>query len=251
MIKCMQKYDALYKQNIPFKVLKFDDAKPFLKKETAPSKSVAVFLMPYSMGTKRGNVSYYAKGRDYHLIARNIADSIGFDVSYRVFSDVSPFDEVSLAAVAGLGMIGENGLLINDIYGSLVFIAEILIDDDFDRYDSITEIRRCEACGRCKNVCPSGNIADKSMCVSHLTQKKGELTVQEERIVKNSGYIWGCDICQCVCPYNKLCDAEPFSLEESDLEGLSNRTFKDKYKDKAFTWRGVKPLLRNIEITKK
>ena len=141
--------------------------------------------------------------------------------------------------------------MINQQYGSFVFIGEILFDDTFDKYDELSEIGDCVGCGRCEKACPASAINDKGKCISHITQKKGTLTEEEETVLKKSGYIWGCDICQAVCPMNKLTDEEPFSLEMGDIAGLSNREFKEKYKDFAFTWRGVKPLQRNLEIIKK
>ena len=234
---------------MPYKVITFTDAKSFLLEgESISAQSVVVFLIPYRAGKEKSNVSYYAKGRDYHLVARDVAQNMRFDAEFKVCCDVSPFKEIDLATACGLGVKGENGLLINETYGSFAFIGEILVDDVFDKYDEVSDIKSCMNCGRCVKACPVS--FEKENCISHITQKKGELTEKEKSFIRESGYIWGCDLCQLVCPMNKLTDEAPFSLVMSDVEGLSNREFKEKYKDSAFTWRGVKPLQRNLEIIK-
>ena len=94
------------------------------------------------------------------------------------------------------------------------------------------------------------------MCVSYLTQKKGELTTEQTDIIKKSGYVWGCDICQNVCPMNKDAQkSEVFefihdTVEELTDEGLSNKEFMNKYKDRAFSWRGAGVIRRNIGISR-
>ncbi len=248
----MISYDVLKKLNVPYKVITFTDAKNFLfEGESVSAQSVVVFLIPYTAGSEKGNVSYYAKGKDYHKRAKDVAQNMPAIGKIRVYADISPFDEKRLAAACGLGVRGKNGLLINDRYGSFVFIGEILVDDVFDKYDEISEIGECLGCGRCEKICPTAGIYDKEKCISHITQKKGVLTSEEENAIRKSGYIWGCDMCQSVCPMNKLTDEEPFSLNMEDIANLSNREFKDKYPNAAFTWRGVKPLIRNLETIKK
>ncbi|MBQ3593184.1 MAG: epoxyqueuosine reductase [Clostridia bacterium] len=248
----MISYDVLKKLNVPCKVVTFTDAKVFLTADVGDTaETVVVFLMPYTVGREKGNVSYYAKGMDYHKRAVDIAQNISEIGKFKVYADVSPFKEIDLAAACGLGVKGKNGLLINEDYGSFVFIGEILLDDTFDKYDEISEIRGCLNCGRCEAVCLANAINDKERCISHITQKKGLLTEEEASLIKKSGYIWGCDMCQSVCPMNKLTDEAPLSLEMGDVADLSNREFKEKYKDFAFTWRGVKPLQRNLEILNK
>ena len=113
--------------------------------------------------------------------------------SFSAFVDNSPIPEVKTAALAGLGVVGENGLLITEEFGSWVFIGEIVTDLFIECEER--EIKSCIKCGKCKKVCPA-----KNECLSAVSQKKGELSSEEERLLKENNIVWGCDICQEVCP---------------------------------------------------
>jgi epoxyqueuosine reductase len=119
----------------------------------------------------------------------------------------------------------------------------------------------CPDCGACRAACPAGALgeggADVSRCLSELTQKKGALTEEETARLRVHPLIWGCDFCQWACPYNAAPAHSPLpefstslvdALENSDLEGLTNRTFRDKYGGRAFAWRGPGPLRRNLGL---
>jgi epoxyqueuosine reductase QueG len=174
-----------------------------------------------------------------------------------IFADIGPSVDRLLAYRAGLGFYGKNKMLINPDFGSYFFIGYILCDIELESDASIE--RECDGCGKCIKACP-GSALDDSFCIekcaSHISQKKGELTQEEIEILKKSSLIFGCDICQRVCPHNNI-TPRPMaeftediisSLSKSDLEGLSNKEFMNKYKDRAFSWRGKKVLERNIDI---
>lgn len=220
--------------------------------------SAAVFLFPYYTGVPCGNLSLYAAVCDYHIVIKKYLTKIGdfVGVPYSCYSDISPYDEVSLAYRAGLGVIGRNGLIINEKYGSYVFIGEIVFNGIY--LDENNELRgNCQQCGLCEKKCPSNAIHCKSRCVSEISQKKGELTAEEMSFLKKGNLIWGCDICSNVCPMNKdiketnipefKSTVKP-SLYKSEIAGLSAKQFKRKFPDRAFTWRGSKVLLRNMDI---
>lgn len=221
--------------------------------------SAAVFLFPYLTDNPCGNISLYAAVCDYHLVIKKYLTKIGdfLGVPYKCYSDVSPYNEVSLAYRAGLGYLGQNGLIINEKYGSYVFIGEIILTDIF--IDENTDIKGdCIKCGLCEQKCPSDAVHCKSRCISEISQKKGELEENEISLLKKSRLIWGCDVCSNVCPLNKNAEttnipefknAVKTSLFKSEIEGLSSKQFKRKFPDRAFTWRGIKPLLRNMDIT--
>ena len=234
---------------------------PYLIMENA--KSVIVFLIPYKVKNKITNLSDYAKGIDYHIIAKKISDCVceyleskGF--SGKSFCDNGNLDDRYLAYRAGLGVYGKNRLLINKKYGTYTFIGYIITDCNFDENEPVTG--GCLGCGKCIKSCPGGAISEKGIdcnrCASYLTQKKGELTKEEENIIKNSGYVWGCDVCQSVCPMNKNTEYSSIdefisgTVDELVDEGLSNKEFMNKYKNRAFAWRGAGVIRRNLKISR-
>jgi len=234
---------------------------PFKIMEKA--KSVIVFLLPYKADDKKTNLSEYAKGEDYHIVAERICDDI-IDVLNNNgfkgigFCDNGTLDDRYLAYLAGLGIYGKNGLIINDKYGTYTFIGYVVTDMECD--DGVAKPGMCIGCDKCIKSCPGGAISDDgidyTLCASYLTQKKGVLSELEEGIIKKSGYIWGCDICQSVCPMNKNAEKTEIyaflhdTIEELNDEGLTNKEFLNKYKHRAFSWRGVGIIRRNIKISR-
>ena len=222
------------------------------------AKTVIVALFPYYIGEfEKRNFSRYAIVTDYHNVAgeklRKICEELSkkYPFSFVPFVDNSPVREVDAAVRAGLGMLGENSLLINPEYGSYVFIGTIVTDMelDFKEYP----VTKCIGCGECKKACPSGCITDgkvdKTRCLSDITQKKGELTEEEISLVEKGKSLWGCDICQEVCPMqtNKKTPIKEFYTDNKAFLELSDLT-KEAIKDKAYSFRGEKPLVRNYEL---
>ncbi len=237
------------------------------KKDLPSLRGLICRAFPYFCGRTEGNISLYARGEDYHktVVARLRDECAALleeypENAFLPYADASPFPEVYAAVYAGLGVLGENGLLITPEYGSFVFIGVIATDLDAPGGE---ELKECEKCGKCVRACPFGALSEKGFCedkcVSALTQKKGELEPFQKALIKNSPTVWGCDICQLACPHNEgilKTYIEEFSkdlitdLAKEDID-MSNRAFKEKYGNRAFSWRGVKPLLRNFEIKDK
>ena len=229
-------------------------------------RNVLVAAFPYYAGERPGNLSLYARGRDYHQVVtgrlNTICDILRENYKNGVFlpaADNSPLPERQAAWRCGIGLRGKNGLVILPPYGSYVFLGTILTDVEVD-LPSRTPSAHCVGCGKCLTACPGGALGeagvDLDRCLSELTQRKGELTADQGALLKNHPLIWGCDTCQQVCPYNAAPALSPLpefreglvdALEGADLEGLTNRTFRERYGDRAFAWRGPAPLRRNLE----
>lgn len=222
-----------------------------------------VMLFPYYSGKdENGNISVYAYSEDYHITVKKyllkVSEFIKNSGNYKadIYVDVSPYNDVGLAYSAGLGVIGKNKLLINDKYGSLCFIGYIITDMPLDVSTPVEG--GCLNCNKCVKACPTGALlkGDFSICLSEITQKKGELTESEQQTILENGSAFGCDICQMVCPMNdfKITELSEFktnlitSIKKGDFENLSNKEFKEKYQNRAFSWRGKKVLIRNLEI---
>lgn len=234
--------------------------------EPEPHRQALVFLFPYYCGEHPGNISLYARGSDYHVVAKKyllkiceyIKDITQKDFSFEIFCDISPYNDKELARMAGLGFYGKNTLLINPQLGSYFFIGYIVTEGLDLTLDSPME-EQCKGCNACLNACPGSAIDENGVnigrCLSDISQKKGELLPEEKQIFLWGDYIWGCDRCQQVCPHNRgilPCPLPEFStnllhfLNLEDIEAFSEKQFREKYKDRAFTWRGKKTLQRNI-----
>ncbi len=222
-------------------------------------KTVITLLFPYYLGEsfyEDLNVSRYAAVRDYHTVASKYLSLICEKLKeeypeneFVFFADNSPIPEVYSAAKSGLGMKGRNGLFINEKYGSWVFIGEILTDLYIPCEE--LEIKMCPDCGKCKQACPTGVLSeekfDPDRCLSHITQKKGEIPEEYQKMMKALNCAWGCDECQKACPFNEAAEKttikefidsfNPVVTEETEIDG------------RAFAWRGEKVIKRNISIT--
>lgn len=228
---------------------------------TADAKSIVVFAVSYN-SRKVGNISSYAYGKDYHRVMPEIAapalkflKESGFCADF--FADTGTLPERHLAYRAGLGFIGKNHCLIHPRLGSFIFIGYIITDCPLDADSPIAE--KCADCGECTAKCPSGALGknDFRLCLSYITQKKGELSPDEAALIKKTGCAWGCDICQRVCPHNAAAPeathpafSENLITELNIPEDISNREFAALYGEKAFSWRGKNVILRNLGILK-
>lgn len=254
---------------LPFEACKLTRAYLLDRIEGFSPKSVLMMLIPYYVGETK-NISVYASSRDYHIYTKELLSALilrlqsefeGF--SFYGFSDHSPFDERDAAAKAGLGFLGDNGLLINETYSSFIFLCEIVSDLPPEGFGEVKVVspKKCKGCGACKNACPTGILSGEGvLCLSAVTQKKGELSFDEKDLILRSGSVWGCDACQNACPYTKRAKEKgtivtPISffhekriteISEEMLLAMSDSEFKER----AFSWRGKEPLLRNLEILK-
>lgn len=222
---------------------------------------------PREKGKRRGEFARASWGKDYHFILREKMDELiayikaeaGEAVSFKPMVDTGELVDVAVAQRAGLGFIGRNGLLITEEYGSYVYLGEIITNLEFEPDKEVAF--GCGDCTRCIDACPTeALLGDGRMnaqrCLSYQTQTKGYMPKEYRR---NMGHvIYGCDICQIVCPYNKGVDSHfhedmepnPDSTmpELKPLLTISNKEFKQQFGDLAGSWRGKKPLQRNAII---
>lgn len=241
--------------------------RPYLTERLAPfvPRTVVLFLVPYYAGPAE-NLSCYASAKDYHgymkgLFARicpRLQEECGY--AFHGFADHSPINERHAAAAAGLGLLGQNGLLIHPRYGSFVFIGELLTDAPPEALGALAPgaPRTCMGCGGCRRACPTGCLCGTGEgCLSAITQKKGELTEREKEHLLSGGSVWGCDRCQEVCPHNAPAMREEnytpiayfreeriMRLTEERLAAMSEEEFACR----AFSFRGRAPLLRNLHL---
>lgn len=181
--------------------------------------SVIVFALNYhsskaqkTIASAPLKISMYAQGIDYHIIIQNklhqfLNDFLKYhDGKVRCFVDTGPVAERYFAVMSGLGVIGKNCCLITPQYGTHVFLAVCLTDIVFERYSEPTNHDICQNCTLCIDACPTGALngnktLDARKCIAYLTvEHKGAFSDQTPQW---SNWIWGCDICQNVCPYNR------------------------------------------------
>lgn len=234
-------------------------------------ESIIVCAFPYyTEDNNKSNISKYCYGKDYHIVVKEKLEEIAKYISdktegfeYMVFADNGPLVDRYLASISGIGYYGINNNIITDKYGSYVFIGYILNNYKFEVDDK--NEKKCINCGKCIDSCPGGAILgsfefNPKKCLSYITQKKEELDEEEINILNKSNKVFGCDICQDICPHNKnisktnikeFYENLMYSLDEDEILNISNKEFKRRYKEKAFSWRGKKIIQRNMEILKK
>lgn len=221
------------------------------KKKDIPkkAKSIIMAIFPYKVNKNPPKrISRYAAVPDYHTVCEKMLSDAAEQLSrrfpeneFKVFVDNSPIPEVAAAVCSGLGVLGKNGLLIHKKYGSFVFIGEIVTDLELEA-DKGGE--NCLDCGQCIKSCPTK--LKKEECVSAVNQQKKPLDESQIQKVKQSGYIWGCDICSEVCPMNK---STPTTYIKEFIDGY--RDYYDPAEsgdNRAYTWRGVEVIKRNASF---
>ena len=226
--------------------------------------SKIVCLFPYYTGYHdMGNLSMYTYSYDYHEIVgtylTKIADyikTLSPDAACHIHVDKGEGNDKEAAFSAGLGFLGKNSLLIHELFGSFVFIG--YVETNLVLPPDTPLARSCIGCGECARHCPGGAIQNGKInaekCASAISQKRGVLSVDEENTLLKSGYIWGCDICQTVCPHNTGAKKTPLPEFYQDLMfsildlSASNKAFAAQYGNRAFSWRGKAVLKRNLEI---
>lgn len=213
------------------------------------AKTVILFLFPYKVKEERPqNISRYAAVPDYHRVCGKYLDKISADLKQRFpknqfefFIDNSPIPEVFAAASAGLGLMGENRLLLTKEYGSWCFIGEIVTDLKIDCQKAF---EKCSLCGNCKKACPTG--VQGEICLSAVSQQKKELLDKEKELLIAHNIIWGCDICAESCPHNK--NTKVTYIREF-IDGYKNAyVLGEDIKNRAYEWRGEKVVSRNFKL---
>lgn len=229
-------------------------------------KSAIVCLFPYYVEHKDpSNLSRYTWATDYHLVINEYLKKlieklqiINTDSQFSIHCDTSPLADRYMAYLAGLGFYGKNNCFISPKWGSYVMIGTILTTLELEPDTPLTQ--SCMGCNHCITACLGQCLGHDEFkfdtCKSYLTQKKGELTSEEEHIIAKTPLVFGCDVCQEVCPHNKdipttpipeFQSVEPY-IDIDELYSLTNKEFKAKYGHRAFSWRGKKILIRNQEI---
>lgn len=238
------------------------------------AKSVVSLLLNYYPEETQPDGTYkiskYAYGRDYHFVIKRklkeflyrLNEEVG-DVNGRAFVDSAPVLDKAWAAKSGLGWIGKNSNLLSKQTGSFFFIAELIIDLDLEYDTPVTD--HCGSCTACIDACPTDAIyepykVDGSKCISYYTiELKNEIPESERG--KFEDWMFGCDICQDVCPWNRfskshnepLFDPHPDLLEmtKSDWDEITKDTFGKIFKKSAVKRTKFAGLKRNIDFLNK
>ncbi|TKC02509.1 tRNA epoxyqueuosine(34) reductase QueG [Pedobacter cryotolerans] len=239
------------------------------------AKSIVSLTLNYFTDQQQADInapkiSKYAFGTDYHTVIKEklqelmafINDNIG-EVGGRCFVDSAPVMDKAWAQKAGLGWRGKNSNLISKYAGSFFFIAELIIDLDLD-YDTPFAADHCGSCTRCIDACPTDAIVapytvDGSKCISYLTiELKNEIPTEFKGKMDN--WMFGCDVCQDVCPWNRFATQhkepafepamELLNLKKEELIEMTDEVFKQVFKNSAIKRTKFNGLKRNIDFLK-
>ncbi len=233
-------------------------------------KSIIAIGYPYAEGYKKpvdkgkGLLSVSSYGEDYHKklnsILYNLAEKIkkhkNFD--YTICIDTSPLIDREICKNAGIGNYGKNNLLINENYGSFINLGYLLTDLEIEG-TNMTNIDICGKCDICIKSCPNNALSkdyglNSKKCVSYLTQTKNYIPLEYRKNMKNQ--IYGCDVCQSVCPKNKQNSEKETNnnyskllIELKEIMHISNKDFINKYGHLSGSWRGKNVWKRNALIS--
>ena len=238
------------------------------------AKSVVSLLYNYYPEVDIGSsesykLAKYAYGEDYHFVIKDKLKEFMFllneelgPVEGRVFVDSAPVMERQWAQKSGLGWLGKNSLLLNKSMGSFFFIAELIIDLPLAPDQPV--LNHCGTCTKCIDACPTdaipeAGVVDGSRCISYLTIELKEAIPTGFDGLFND-WVFGCDICQDVCPWNRFSQPnkesrfspseELTNLTNNDWEELTDEVFAKMFKKSALKRTKLKGLKRNIEFAK-
>lgn len=237
------------------------------------SKSVISLLLNYYPQQLQRDDSYkiskYAYGTDYHFVIKDklkellhcIQETVG-DVHGRAFVDSAPVLDKAWAAKSGLGWIGKHSNLLSKQAGSFYFIAELIVDLDLDYDTPVTD--HCGSCTACIDACPTQAIVepykvDGSKCISYFTiELKNEIPSSVSG--QFDDWMFGCDVCQDVCPWNRFSkahkeplfdpNAQVLSNSKKDWEEVTKEVFSEIFKKSPLKRTKFEGLRRNIEFLK-
>ncbi|MGT2910615.1 tRNA epoxyqueuosine(34) reductase QueG [Streptococcus cameli] len=242
--------------------LTLESAKTIISIAVAYPRTLPV--KPEKSQYKRGKFSPSSWGVDYHYILQDkmerlarAIEELTADFEYKGMVDTGALVDTAVAQRAGIGFIGKSGLVISKEFGSYMFLGELITNLEIEPDQPVDY--GCGDCNRCVDVCPTSClIGDGSMnarrCLSFQTQDKGMMDLEFRKKIKT--VIYGCDICQICCPYNKGIYNPPIVEIDPDLAepellpflDLSNGQFKEKFGQIAGSWRGKNILQRNAII---
>lgn len=237
------------------------------------AKSVITLLLNYFPAQQQQEeaprISKYAYGNDYHEIIREklncflftIREKLG-NIDGRGFVDSAPVLERTWARRSGLGWIGKNGNLINKQQGSFFFIATLIVDIELD-YDDALAKDYCGTCTKCIDACPTeailpGNIVNGSKCISYFTIELKDMLIPAEMKGRFDDWMFGCDVCQDVCPWNRFSkpNSEPgftpipevLNLSTTEWEAMSEESFRKIFKHSPLKRSKHKGIMRNVKF---
>ncbi len=237
------------------------------------AKSVITLLKNYfpsvSQNAGTPKISKYAFGKDYHEVIRenlytfldNIKKEIG-DIHGRGFVDSAPVLERSWAQLSGLGWIGKNGNLITKESGSFFFIATLITDLELEFDDPFAK-DYCGTCTRCIDECPTDailpdKVVDGSKCISYFTIELKDMLIPEEMKGKFDNWMFGCDTCQDVCPWNRFSKPnnetaftplpEILNLSTKEWEAMTEESFKNIFKESPLRRSKYAGIQRNLKF---
>jgi epoxyqueuosine reductase len=239
------------------------------------AKSVITLLKNYYPSQQQtetaAKVSKYAFGKDYHEVIRaqlkallsQMHTQIG-EVNGRGFIDSAPVLERSWALQSGLGWIGKNGNLINKQQGSFFFIATLIVDVEL-QYDDAYAKDFCGSCTRCIDACPTeailpNKVVDGSKCISYYTIELKDQLIPDNMKGKFDDWLFGCDTCQDVCPWNRFSKPhqeaqfeplnEVLNFSIKDWEMLTEESFKTIFKNSPIKRSKYQGIQRNLQFIK-
>lgn len=237
------------------------------------AKSVITLLKNYfpsqQQTSEAPHISKYAYGKDYHEVIREklneflhlLSTEIG-EIHGRGFVDSAPVMERSWAQKSGLGWVGRNGNLINKQQGSFFFIATLIVDLPLE-YDNPFAKDYCGSCTKCIEACPTGailpgKVVDGSKCISYFTIELKDMLIPGEMKNKFDDWMFGCDICQDVCPWNRFSKPnneiaftpipEILNLSTKEWESMTEESFKKIFKHSPLKRTKFKGIQRNIRF---
>lgn len=239
------------------------------------AKSVITLMMNYYPSAAQENdgprISKYAYGNDYHDIIRKKLHELLFfinaeigEVYGRGFVDSAPVLERAWARESGLGWIGKNGNLINKKSGSFFFLATLVIDMELTSDDPLVK-DYCGSCRKCIEACPTdaimeNRVIDGSRCISYLTIELKDQLIPREFEGKFDNWMFGCDTCQDVCPWNRFSTPaqepgfqpipEILGFSKTDWDALSEESFKKIFRNSPLKRTKYAGIRRNLEFLK-
>jgi epoxyqueuosine reductase len=239
------------------------------------ARSVITLLLNYFPEQQQSalapKISKYAFGNDYHEVIRSklklflqqIKEQVG-EVHGRGFVDSAPVLERAWAQKAGIGWIGKNGNLINKQSGSFFFIATLIVDLEL-MYDGAYVKDYCGTCSKCIDECPTDailpdKVVDGSKCISYFTIELKDALIPNAMRGKFDNWMFGCDVCQDICPWNRFSKGtkeisftpipEILNLSTTDWEELTEESFKSIFKNSTLKRAKFEGIKRNLNFIK-